>query len=138
MAAAGAAARGGLERELGARGYGHQHLLLAVNQRGSVVAGVLESVAVGDGIGGTSLDAVSAKDAAVVVDVIDLGVALPAADTQLPGVFGGLDIDAVGRAGRGAQEAGHTLFQTILVALQLMHAAVALLEFGRRLGVILG
>ena len=46
------------------------------------------------------------------------------------GVFGGLDVDAVGGAGGGAEEAGDTLFQAVLVALELVLAAEALLEFG--------
>ncbi len=80
--------------------------------------GQLEAVAVGDGVGGAGLHAVAAEDAAVVVDVVDLGVALGGGDALLGGVFGGLDVDAVGGAGRGAEKAGHALFQAVLVALR--------------------
>ena len=41
-----------------------------------VEAGEFEAMAVCDGIGWTGLDTVTAEDAAVVVDVIDLGVTL--------------------------------------------------------------
>ena len=41
-----------------------------------------------------------------------------------PGAFGGHDVDAMGRAGRGAEEAGHALHPALLVAVQPVHAAV--------------
>ena len=63
--------------------------------------------------------------------------ALAARDTGLVGVFGSFDIDAVGGAGRGAQETGHALLQAVLVALQHVDAAKALLELGRLVGIIL-
>src|SRR5215471_10301144 len=102
---------------MGAFGDGDQHLLLAVDECGGVVAGDLKSVAMGDGVGGAGFDAKSAKDAAVVIDVINLGVALAAADSKRIGVFGGFDVDAIGRAGGCAQETGDALFQAVLVAL---------------------
>src|SRR6185503_13334164 len=49
------------EREVRPGGYGNQHLLLTVDQRGGVIAGDLESVAVCDRIRGTGFHAVSAK-----------------------------------------------------------------------------
>jgi hypothetical protein len=58
------------------RAHRHQHIVLAHDQGGGVQGGQLEAVAVGDGVGGAGLHAVAAEDAAVVVDVIDLGVAL--------------------------------------------------------------
>jgi hypothetical protein len=54
----------------------NQHVFLAHHQIGGVQRGELKTVAVGNGIGRTSFNAVSAEDAAVVVDVVDLGVAL--------------------------------------------------------------
>jgi len=42
-------------------------------QVGGVQRGLLEAMAVGDGIGGAGFHAVAAEDAAVVVDVVDLG-----------------------------------------------------------------
>ena len=78
-------------------------MLLAHHEIGSVEACQFESVSVRDGVGRTGLDTVSAKNAAVVVDVINLGVALAAADAKLIGIFGRFDIDALGRAGRGSR-----------------------------------
>src|SRR5262249_34376848 len=67
--------------------------------------------------------------AAVVVDVIDLGVPLGAADAILFGVLRGLDVDAVRRAGRGAKETGHALFQAVFIALQHVQSAEPLLKY---------
>src|SRR5215470_10789404 len=74
---------------------GGQHHLLAVDQVGRVEGRQFESVAVRDRIGRTGLDTVSAEDAAVVVDVIDLGVAFGAADTVLLRVLGSFNVNAV-------------------------------------------
>src|SRR6185312_14539583 len=92
------------QREVSAFGHWHQHLFLAVDQRGGVIAGDLEAMAVGDGVGGAGLHAISAEDAAVVIDVVDLGVAFAAADAQLGSILGRFDIDALRRARGRAQK----------------------------------
>ena len=107
---------------------GGQHLLFAVNQIAGVKGRDFEPVPVGDGIGGTGFHAVAAEDASVVVDVVDLGIALGAADPILGRVLRRLDIDAIRGAGGGAQEASHTLFQAMLVALEHVHSPIALLK----------
>ena len=84
--------------EVRALGHGDQHLFLAVDQCRRIVAGDLEAVTVRNGIGGTRFHAVPAEDAAAVIDVIDLGVTLAAADAQLRGVLGRFDINALRRA----------------------------------------
>ncbi len=99
MAAAGGFGLG-LQGEVGTRGNGHEHLFLAVNQSGGIVAGDLKTVTVSDGVGGACLDAKSAKNAAVIVDVVNLGVALAAADAEFVDVLGSFNVDAVGRARR--------------------------------------
>ena len=112
------------------RGSDRQQLLLAVNQVAGIESGEFKSVAVGDGIGRTGFHAVSAKNAAVIVNVVDLGVALSARNADLIGVFRRFDVDAVGRAGGGAQKTGHTLFEAVFVALEDVHATEALLKLG--------
>src|ERR1700680_2022731 len=112
------------------RWHGGQHLLFAVNQVAGVKTRDFEPVPVGDGVGGTGLHAVTAEDAAVVVDVIDPGVALGPADPVLLGVLRSLDVDAIRGARRGAEKTGYAFLQAILVALQHMHTAVALLKHG--------
>ena len=115
-----------------------EQLLFAKDQIRRIERGQLESMAVRDGISRASLDAISAKNAAVVVDVIDLGIAFRAADPVLGGILCRLDIDAI----RRAQEAGDTLLQAIFVTLQNMHAAIPLLNHGssqgtRAIGIVL-
>src|SRR5437868_779715 len=106
-----------LERELRARRNRDQHLLLAVNQGGGVVAGDLESVSMGNGVGGARLHAIAAKDATVVIDVVNLGITLAAADTELIGIFGRFNIDAIGGTRGGAQETRDAFFQPVFVSL---------------------
>src|SRR5579871_5360135 len=104
---------------------GGQHLLLAVDQIGSIERSQLESVAVCDGVGRAGLDTVSAENAAVVVDVVHLGIALGATDAILGGILGGFNIDAVRRTGRRAEKARDTFLQPSLVALQHVRATKA-------------
>src|SRR6266849_5883140 len=111
------------------RWHGGQHLLLAVDQPAGVKAGNLEPVPMRDGIRGASLHAISTKDTSIVVYVIDLSVTLRAAYPMLRRILRRLDINAVRRTRRRAQEAGHTLLQAILVPLEHVHAAITLLEF---------
>src|SRR5256885_4899812 len=81
---------------------GRQHLLFAIDQVGGIEGRNLETVAMGDGIGRAGFYAISAKDAAVVVNVIDLGIALGAGDAVLRRILCRLDVNAVGRASGGA------------------------------------
>jgi len=114
-----------------------QQLFLAVNEGVGIVGGYLEIVAVGDGIAGASFHTIAAENAAVVVDVINLGVALRGADAVVAGVLRGLDVNAIGRAGRRAKEAGNALFQTIFVAAQNMDTTIAILKVHGFGGIIL-
>jgi len=110
------------------RRLGGQHLLFAVHQIGRVEACQLESVTVGDGVSGARFHAVSAKNAAVVVNVVNLGVALGAAYPVLSRVLSRLNVNTVRRTVRRAQEAGNALFQAILIALQYVHAPITFLK----------
>src|SRR5260370_20561546 len=107
--------------------HGGQHLLFAIDQVGGIEGRNFEAVPVGDGIGRAGLYAVSAKDAAVVINVIDLGVTLGPADAVFSRIFRRLNINAVGRTSRRAQEAGPALLRSILIALQYVHTAETLL-----------
>src|SRR3954463_15504169 len=81
-----------------------------------------------DGIGGAGLDTISAKDAAVVIDVIDLGVTLGPGDPVLFRVLRRFNVDAVRRTRRRAQETGNALFQSALIALQHVQPTETLLK----------
>src|SRR6266851_534316 len=78
-----------------------------------------------DRVSRASFHAVPAENTSIVIYVVDAGVALGAADAILGSIIGGFNIDAVGRAGRGAKEASHTLLQSIFVALEDVGAAKA-------------
>ena len=108
---------------------GGQHLLLAVNQIAGVKRCQLEPVPVRNRVCRTSLHAISAKDTSIVIDVVDLGVALGAADAVFGGVICSLDVDAIRGTIGGAEEAGHAFFQAVFVALQDVHAAKTFLKF---------
>ena len=123
------AAGGGLWRDY------FQKLVFAVDQGVDVVGGELEAVAVGDGVGGAGLDAVAAKDAAGVIDVVDAGVALAGGDALGVGIFGGFDIDAAGGAGGGAEEAADAFLEAVFIALQDVNAAIARLKMDGLVGI---
>src|SRR4051794_1143612 len=95
-------------------------------------------MAVRDGVRRTGLNAIAAEYAAVVIDVIDLGVPLAATDPDLVGVLSRFNVDAIRRAGRRAKKAGHALLEPILIPLQHVDATVTLLELRRLVGIILG
>src|ERR1041384_4373821 len=78
---------------------------------------------------GTRLNTIAAKDAAVVIDVVDLRVPLGAGNTVLCGVLRRFDVNAIRRAGSAAEEARYAFFQPVLLALQHVRAAIPLLEF---------
>jgi len=81
-----------------------------------------------DGVCGAGFYAISAEDATVVIDVIDLGIAFSTRDTVFLRVLSSFDIDAIRRTRRRAQEARNAFFQSILVALQHMQTAESFLE----------
>ena len=115
-----------------------QQLFFAVDEGIGIVGRNFKIVAMGNSITRAGFHAIPAENAAVIVDVVNLGVAFRRADTMVAGIFGRLDVDAVRRAGRRAEEAGNALFQTILIAAQHMDATIPILKMRRFGGVILG
>jgi len=103
-------------------------LLLAINKVGSVEGSQLKTVAVGNRVCRACLDAISAEDAAVVVDVVHMGIAFGAANAIFSRVLSSFDVDTVGRTGSRTQETSYTLLQPVFVALQNVKTAKALLE----------
>src|SRR5437868_11532931 len=81
-----------------------------------------------DGVRRAGLHAITAEDATVVVDVVNLRVTLGGRDALLFRILGRLNIDTVRRTCRSAQETRNALLQTVLIALQLMLAPEALLQ----------
>ncbi len=107
---------------------GRQHLFLTVDQIAGIEASDFKSMAVRDGVGWARLDTISAEDAAVVIDVVNLGVALCATDAVFGGILRRLNVNAVRRAGCSTQEAGYALFQAVFVALQDVDPTEAFLK----------
>ncbi len=119
-----------VEHSIGSQvsGQRRKQLLFPVDKIAGVERCQFEAMSVRDRVRRASLYAVTAEDTAVVVDVIDLGVALGAADSLLSRILGGFDIYAIRGTGRRAEKTRHALFQPILVALQNMNSAETLLE----------
>ena len=89
-----------------------------------------------DGIGRACFDAIAAKNAARIVDVVDAGVAFSGGNPLGVGVFRSLDVDASGGAGRRAQETADALFQSAFVPVENVDAAVSWLEMDGFFGII--
>jgi hypothetical protein len=117
---------------------GFEELFFAIDHGIDVVGGELESMTVRDRVGGASFDAVSAKNAARIIDIVDSGVAFGGGDAICFGIFGGLDIDAARGTGCGAKKAGDALLEAVLIALQNVDAAIARLKMDRLVGIIFG
>ena len=79
------------------RGLCRQQLLLAIDQICGVERRQLESMPVSDGIGRAGFYTVSTENAAVVVNVVDLGITLRAADAIFCRVLRRLNVDAICR-----------------------------------------
>jgi hypothetical protein len=104
---------------------GGQHLLLTVNQIARIEGGELKPMPMRNRVRRTSLHAIPTKDTSIVIDVVDLGVALGAAYAVFGGVVGRFDVDAIRGAVGGAEEAGYAFFQAVFVALQDVSATEA-------------
>ena len=74
-------------------------------------------MAVSDGVGGASVDAVAAEDASGVVDVVDAGVAFTSGDAVYLGILRGLDVNTIrGTRGR-AQKTADAFLEAVLISL---------------------
>ena len=100
-----------------------QHLLFAIHQPAGIERSNLKPMPMRNRIRRASLHTIPAKNTSIVVDVVDVGVALGAAYAVFGGVFGGFDVDAVRRAGGGAEKTGYAFFQAVFVALQYVDSA---------------
>src|SRR5438094_4705175 len=105
-----------------------QQLLFAIDQIRRIEGCKFEAVAMRDRIGRTSFHAITAKNAAVVVNVINLGVPLSATHPLLRRVLVRLNINAICRTVCSAQKTSDAFLQAVLISLQNMHAAVPLLD----------
>src|SRR5438105_1600395 len=88
-----------------------QQIIFSLQEIGPVVNRQLKIVAVSDGVFRTSLDAVAAKDAASIVDVVNLRIALIDADPLFGGtrIVGSFDVNAFRRTSSRAEKTSDTL-----------------------------
>lgn len=93
-------------------------------------------MAVRNGVGWAGLDAISTKNAAGIINVIDARVAFSRRNSLGVGVFRSLDVDAPGRAGRRAQKTANAFFQSAFVPVKNVDAAIARLEMDGFFGII--
>lgn len=82
-------------------------------------------MAVGDGIGRASVDAVAAEDAARIVNVVDARIALARGDAIGFVVFSGFDVNTIRGARCCAKKTTNTFFEAVFVALEDVNAAIA-------------
>ena len=115
------------KRDCGSGSY-FKKLFFAVNKRVDVVGREFEAMTVRDGIGRARFHAITAEDAARVIDVVHAGIALARGNAVCVDVFRGFDVNAICRASRRTQEAANTLFKTTFIAVQDVDSAVARLK----------
>jgi hypothetical protein len=122
----------------GPRGPGLEELLFAINHGVDVVWGQFDAVSVGDGIGGAGFDAITAENAARIVDVVGLGVALTGGNALCFRIFRSFDENTVRGARSRAKKAGHAFFEAVFVALKDVDPTVARLDARRHVRESLG
>jgi hypothetical protein len=105
-----------------------QEFLFAENEGIDVISRELESMAMGYGVGGASLDTIAAENTPGVIDVVHAGITVTGGHLLGRSIFGSLNIDALCRTCRSAQEASHALLESVFVAVEHVDAAVASLE----------
>lgn len=113
-----------------------EHLLFSVDQRIDVIGRQFESVAMRNRIRWARLYAITAKNAARIINVVYRRVPLSCGDAVRVRILSSFNVNAIRRAGGRAKEASHALFQAIFVAMQYMDSAIARLEMHRLVWVV--
>src|SRR5882762_7407779 len=115
-----------------------EQLLFAIDQRIDVVGGQLEPVAMRDRVRGAGLHAIPAENTPRIINIVYAGVTLTCRNTIGIRIFRGFDVNAIRRAGRGAQKTPYALFQTAFIAMQHVNSPIARLKMDRLVRIILG
>src|SRR6185436_5059020 len=107
-----------------------QQVVFGLQEIRAVVNGQLEIVSVSDGIFGTGLNAEAAKNAAAIVDVINLRVSFVDADTRFRGarIVVGFDVNAFRGARSRAQKTRNAFLAAQLVHMQQVLPAITRLH----------
>src|SRR6184192_796112 len=88
------------------------------------------------GVRRTRFHAVSTKNASRVINVVYGCVSLARGNPGGIRIFRCFDVNTIGRAGRSAQKASHTLLEPTLVAMQHVNSAVTRLEMHRLVRIV--
>src|SRR6476660_8354421 len=96
---------------------GDQQVVFSLQEVRPVINRKLKIVAVGDCVFGTRFDAVATENAATVVDVVNLGIALINADSLFreAGIIFGDDVNAIGRTSGSTKKTGHAFLAALLI-----------------------
>lgn len=105
-----------------------EELFLPIEERIDVVGGQLDTVAMGDGVRGTGFHAVAAKNAARIIDVVNLGITFAGGNSIGVGILSCFYINAIRGARCRAQKAAHALLKTVFIALQNVNPTIAWLH----------
>src|SRR5439155_495230 len=110
-----------------------QQILFVFDHLARRVAGPLEVVAVIDGVGRAGVHAEAAQNAAPVINLINLGVAMVYADALFVWalVFRAFDVDRVRRASRRAEETRDAFLFAVFVDIQEVLAAEPAIDYHR-------
>jgi len=114
-----------------------QKLLLTINEGIDVVGGELKAVAVRYGISRARFHAITAENAARIIDVVHARIALARGDSVCINVLRGFDVNAIRGASRRAEEATNALFQSAFIPVENVNPAVARLKMHRFIRVVL-
>jgi len=105
-----------------------EHLFFAIDQSIDVVRREFKSVAMRNRIRRTGFYAITAENAARIIDVVNGGIPLARRNPVRIRILRGFNVNAIRRASSGTQKASHALLQAVLVAVQHVNAAVARLK----------
>lgn len=76
-------------------------------------------------------DAVTAKNAAGIIDIVNAGIAFAGRDPAGVSIFSRFNVDAIRRAGCSAQKASNALLEPRFVAVQYVDPAISRLKMYR-------
>jgi hypothetical protein len=91
-----------------------------------------------DRVRGAGLHAIPAENTPRIINIVYAGVTLTCRNTIGIRIFRGFDVNAIRRAGRGAQKTPYALFQTAFIAMQHVNSPIARLKMDRLVRIILG
>src|SRR5215213_2424370 len=113
--------------------FGNQQIIFGLEEIGATVNRQFKIVTVSDGVLRTSLDTITAEDAASVVDVVNGGVAFvdPDAFFGRARIVGGNDVNTLRRTCSSAEIAGNALLAPELVDVQEVLPAITRLHRDR-------